>query len=460
MSELNSSGGASSLTRKGSKHSDTSSQHSSDSTSPHMRKHKLKFIKNIKPEAFKRPSSFMMSDGSVPKNAGGSVAVDALDCSLVGYRKLDDIPSAPTVELGTLSPGGSHSILLPDAATKNALYNAVSMPTLLAKGHFNMTSSGSMPDLTTESLLDKSSVDLSHMVQAGLSGGGSDSALSKENTSANARATETSLDQTTTTDAKVVPEQNDPVGPNSSISPSDSDSSSHMQNVQNGYITSESEGKASPPSEDVADCPTATGSSVDYNLIAESLSKALGEPEEQTSTEDSVSKKEEESMSQKTDEAKSDSNVQNQKDSQLRENTQSNSDDSKTAAAVGGLSKMDSQGSSSSKGADTSVTSGLGESFSTEPSQEDVEADTLSMDSKPKSDESDDFSLSGKISNASRSVLFFRPHQADSRGDLMESCTVRHRFRCVTSPQPAPLQHGLSWGGQVVCGEGVARGSC
>lgn len=384
MGELSASGGASSLTRKGSRHSDTSSQYSSDSSSPRMRKHKLKFIKNIKPEAFKRPSSFMMTDGAEPRNAHGSVAVDPLDCSLVGYRKLDNIPSIPVVELGTLSPGGTHTILGQDAATKNALYNAVSMPTLLAKGHFSMTSSGSMPDLTTESLLDKSSIDLTHMIQAGLTGGGSDSALAKEDPNTSIAG----LNQSKINDnnSNAPKDHNNKDSGSSSISPSDS--SSNLQNVQNGYITSESDKNS--PSEPTAD--SATTGNVDYKAIADSLTKALGEPEDQTSS------KEDKNLSAKQEEASS----SNPKDSV--DNTQSNSD--KVVGATGGLAKMDSQGSGSSKGGDTSAsdkggdTSGLGESMSTlhtEPSQEDPEGDNVSVDSKPKSDESDELSMSGEL---------------------------------------------------------------
>ena len=388
-SELSSSGGASSLTRKGSRHSDTSSQYSSDSSSPKLKKNKRKFIKNIKPEAFKRPSSFMMTDGAEPRNAGGSVAVDPLECSLVGYRKLENIPSTPVVELGTLSPGGSHSILSQDAATKNALYNAVSMPTLLAKGHFNMTSSGSMPDLTTEPLLDKSSIDLSHMIQAGLSGaGGSDSALTAKEDSNSLNPDRTKINNESTI---VVTDQKDS---SASSSTSPSDSSSNLQNVQNGYITSESDKNSPTTSEPPTALTADTNDHVDYNLIAHSLTKALGEPENHLS------------------DTKNDKNIKQDGGTvtaQPGDNTQSNSDNTKVAAggATGGLAKMDSQGSGSSKGGDTLTsdgsgssskggdTSGLGESVSTLHSQEEMEADTMSLDSKAKSEESDDYSMSG-----------------------------------------------------------------
>ena len=391
--ELNSSAGASSLTRKGSRHSDTSSQYSSDSSSPRLKKNKLKFIKNIKPEAFKRPSSFMMADGVEPRNAGGSVAVDPLDCSLVGYRKLESAPANPIVELGTLSPGGTHSILSQDAATKNALYNAVSMPTLLAKGHVNMTTSGSMPDLTTESLLDRSSIDLTHMIQAGLTGGGSDSALAKENATIRTLEPRTKIND----DNAETDQHNNKDSGSSSISPSDS--SSNLQNVQNGYITSESDRNSnSPPTEATAD-----STNVDYNLIADSLTKALGEPEDGKG-----SSKNGENWQQENESSLHQKDTERSSTTQPVDNTQSNSDNPRLAGATGGLAKMDSQGSGSSKGGDPSVsesskgadTSGLGESVSTlhtDPSQEDTEADTMSIDSKPKSEESDEYSLSGTV---------------------------------------------------------------
>ncbi len=371
---------APSLPRKGSRQSDTSSQHSGSDTSPRTRKYKS-FIKNIKPEAFKRPSSFL-TDGA----AGGNVAVDAVDCSLVGYRKLDNVVASPTaaapsVELGTLSPGGTHAILLPDAATKNALYNAVSMPTLLAKSQLGMSGSGSLPDLSSkEGLLDTTVTDLSHMLPpGGLTASGSDSALPRDTSGVALGA-------------------RNPEKPSDVISTSDSSSdSSHMQNVQNGYISSESD-KGSPMVEE-APPPTVGDSSaaqakgeVDYKLLADSLTQALGEPDT-----GAVAKPPAPSGAGATSDTITAQNQSNNTAAAATDdNTQSNSDkDTETGRGSGsspGRDGVDSRGGDSS---------GLGESVSTEPEDgqqaraASTDVDSISLQSKPKSEDSDELSLSG-----------------------------------------------------------------
>ena len=110
------------------------------------------FIKNIKPEAFRRPSSYSCSEveGSAKKDAKGTVATphkDAKGVVLVGYRKRpdpDEIPAAG-VELGTLSPaqGTSHS----DLSCAQYSVNSVSMPSLFVKSCWNRGSVNSLPDL-------------------------------------------------------------------------------------------------------------------------------------------------------------------------------------------------------------------------------------------------------------------------------------------------------------------------
>ena len=130
---------------------DTSSTHSTDS-SPKLRSNKRKFIKNIKPETLKRPS-FSVSNPEVTK------LIDKPDCNLVGYKKVPNQDSyvvgspgiheaiVPPVELGTFSPAPL-KIGDDDSSTHGALQGAISMPTLLAKGHLKLHSSGSMPDLS------------------------------------------------------------------------------------------------------------------------------------------------------------------------------------------------------------------------------------------------------------------------------------------------------------------------
>ena len=208
--------------------------------------------------------------------------------------------------------------------------------------------------------------------------------------------------------------------------------------IQNGYITSESDKNS--PSEPTADYTD----NMDYNLIADSMTRALSEQEDQTSFKDAKCIEQEDGPSPKGKDPNK-SSIVNQKDTktfltQPVNNTQSNSDDSEVVGVAprvtGGLAKSGSQGNgwskggdtstsegsgSSSKGGDTSGTSGLGESISTlhtEPSQEEVEGDTASLDSKPKSDESDEYSLSGEIGHGgcidTIGYIFVPRHGADN----------------------------------------------
>jgi hypothetical protein len=139
---------------------------------------KLKFIKNVRPESFRRPSSLINQQALVE----GQVATDQKDCTLVGYRKLEVSGSrSKPVELGTLSTPVTDDPLstvaetvqvdgviveLPGAPTATGasavvgphsmLYNAVSLPTLYtpgSKNDINVESkvvTGSMPTLAVE----------------------------------------------------------------------------------------------------------------------------------------------------------------------------------------------------------------------------------------------------------------------------------------------------------------------
>lgn len=141
----NSSEAGSFLTPKISR-SDSSSSHSGDS--PNLRsKGKKKFIKNIKPEAFKRPSS------TYNINAAEMGPAARKDVVLVGYRKVppaESVPRVEPVELGTFSPNMA-SILDELDLSGAGLASSSSMPSLLVRSCWSRASSNSMPEIDPES---------------------------------------------------------------------------------------------------------------------------------------------------------------------------------------------------------------------------------------------------------------------------------------------------------------------
>lgn len=124
-------------------YSNVSSASGESSSSIIRKSNRLKFIQNMRPESLKRPSSYMKVDDQV--------AVDSVDCSLVGYRKLDHLNAVPSppVELGTLSTSGA--VPSPLMVCGAGLYNAASLPTLAAHGCNAVNCSGSLPDLANKS---------------------------------------------------------------------------------------------------------------------------------------------------------------------------------------------------------------------------------------------------------------------------------------------------------------------
>ncbi|XP_052686477.1 protein FAM135B-like isoform X6 [Crassostrea angulata] len=101
-------------------------------------KQRKKLIKSIRPDAFKRPSSYSMSE------------VDALtqkdahkDCALIGYRKKETGSDSPgsvvdhSVELGTLCD---------EAHKMDHLSSSSSMPSLFVRNSWSRTSITSLPD--------------------------------------------------------------------------------------------------------------------------------------------------------------------------------------------------------------------------------------------------------------------------------------------------------------------------
>ena len=243
-----------------------------------------------------------------PNNTGGragnvaGITQAKTDCTLVGFRKIHAANDAPVYELGTLSPTGSLAVMEP-GPTKNALYNAASMPTLLAKGHANMVQSGSMPELNAGATYP-SNPELLAALQASGPGGVRRSTFDGGEIDL---ASGSSQDLT----GRLQPEQSVPL-PNgadpvprgvscSSMSSSPTDSSStNLNHIENGYVSSNSESnsKSSPSDPGGLKSDQLTGdhegdvqAGLDYACLADTLSKALGEPEANSSAAAGLSNK-------------------------------------------------------------------------------------------------------------------------------------------------------------------------
>ncbi|XP_048763051.2 protein FAM135A-like isoform X3 [Ostrea edulis] len=101
-------------------------------------KQKKKLIKSIRPDAFKRPSSYSMSEVDAVSEKDAQK-----DCALIGYRKKDTASDSPgsvvdhSVELGTLCD---------DASKHDHLSTSFSMPSLFVRNSWSRTSITSLPD--------------------------------------------------------------------------------------------------------------------------------------------------------------------------------------------------------------------------------------------------------------------------------------------------------------------------
>lgn len=125
---------------------------SSSSTRQDLKfKQKRKFIKNIRPDAFRRPSSYSCSEAE----AMTGKAKAGKECELVGYRKKDPLsdikiqlnPEKDTsVELGTLSPIPSSRYGDED----RNLSPSLSMPSLFVRSCWSRTSIISLPEIGDE----------------------------------------------------------------------------------------------------------------------------------------------------------------------------------------------------------------------------------------------------------------------------------------------------------------------
>ncbi|XP_022313920.2 protein FAM135A-like isoform X4 [Crassostrea virginica] len=101
-------------------------------------KQKKKLIKSIRPDAFRRPSSYSMSEVDVLTEKDAQK-----DCALIGYRKKETGSDSPgsvvdhSVELGTLCD---------DAHKLDHLSSSFSMPSLFVRNSWSRTSITSLPD--------------------------------------------------------------------------------------------------------------------------------------------------------------------------------------------------------------------------------------------------------------------------------------------------------------------------
>ena len=158
---------------------------SQTSSSPGQRaKSKRNFIKNIKPDTFKRPSSYSCTDAEIA-SAKNSKGVE-----LVGYRKMVATPDSHSrdkrnsrfVELGTLSPLQSSTNLKSDTQVPDSvLASSVSMPVLFNRSGWGRNSDGTLPEyreVARRSLRAKKRHTKSSVISVDF--GGSDPALRVE----------------------------------------------------------------------------------------------------------------------------------------------------------------------------------------------------------------------------------------------------------------------------------------
>ena len=122
----------------------------SQTSSPGQRaKTRKNFIKNIKPDTFKRPSSYSCTDAEIASAKSSKVV------ELVGYRKMVATPGGSSkalgnssfVELGTLSPIQSSTDLKSNPQVPDShLATSVSMPTLFHRAGWGRNSDGTLPE--------------------------------------------------------------------------------------------------------------------------------------------------------------------------------------------------------------------------------------------------------------------------------------------------------------------------
>ena len=158
----------------------------SQTSSPGQRtKSKRNFIKNIKPDTFKRPSSYSCTEAEIASAKNNKIV------ELVGYRKKVATPGASSrvgnskfVELGTLSPLQSSTKLnlkLDSQVPDSLLASSVSMPTLFERSGWNRNSDSTLPayrEVARRSLRAKKRNAKSSIIHVDF--GGSDPSLRSE----------------------------------------------------------------------------------------------------------------------------------------------------------------------------------------------------------------------------------------------------------------------------------------
>lgn len=161
----------------------------SHSSSPGQRlRSKRNFIKNIKPDTFKRPSSYSCTEAEIASAKNDKIV------ELVGYRKKVATPDATSrvaksnlVELGTLSPLQSSTNLKSDSSMPDSmLASSVSMPTLFERSGWNRNSDSTLPayrEVARRSLRAKKRNTKSSIIHVDF--GGSDPSLRSEETDHN-----------------------------------------------------------------------------------------------------------------------------------------------------------------------------------------------------------------------------------------------------------------------------------
>ena len=209
-----------------------------------------------------------------PNAVGATVAIDRTECTLVGYRKMTSSTSAPTVQLGTLTVAEHLAMSqlteeqreeMVAAAADNSsgsLTVALSMPSLpSSESQRPLVTSGSLPEL--RSPIPPPAVynpPSQHPEEEEAAAEGEE-----EDTSEAGPVRPELLNGLTISEA------------NGSCSSSEGPSEANV--LENGYASGTSDNSPSSHVPQLTTEPAAEG--IDYDALADTLTRALGEPEEE-----------------------------------------------------------------------------------------------------------------------------------------------------------------------------------
>ncbi|XP_064624581.1 protein FAM135A-like isoform X2 [Lineus longissimus] len=254
----------------------SSNQSSSYSETSEKSKSKAKkFIKNIKPETLKRPSHSFQNEV-----AGAKVKHDA---TLVGYKKLSlDGPNVePVVALGTLSPNGANL----EEQKQKLMMNAASMPSLFNSPHSKLKT-GSMPDLSFSR--GGSSPGSARLRAETGSLCESDSDISSRSSSIRGPIRSLTLPETNDgendlpkSDSRVTFNEADVIINGIEMDPEDVRESTPVERLSEQDGGDTSHGVSDADNVSSSDCVEGAEKS-DYDVLADSISQALGEKEQVT----------------------------------------------------------------------------------------------------------------------------------------------------------------------------------